>query len=294
MGQTTPKDTNKNIACTVCGEIKTRRAHVNGLDLYACPTCRHRYTDPASIGTMEEYGADYYDEKHRNWFENPDITLFEYVLNELSVLGSSASVLDVGCGNGAFLRYLRSRSPGLKLTGIDYRANEPADGIEFISGDIFDASLTRRFDAVVNLAVIEHVWDVQSFARRITDLCTPGGLTVTMTVNDGSLIYGASRLAAKLGISVAMERLYEKHHLNHFSKPSLRHLFDSTKMEVILTHSHVPPLAAVIAPAGNRAIKLTYVIVLSLFLMAEKLTGRTILQTLVAKHPSVSAGDISL
>lgn len=294
MGPTTFTGTDKKIACTVCGDIKTRRERLNGLNLYICPSCRHRYTDPSSIATMEEYGADYYDEKHRKWFENPDIALFEFVRRQLSTLGPGASVLDVGCGNGAFLRYLRSRSPGLKLTGIDYRANDSTDGIEFIQGDIFDASFAREFDVVVNLAVIEHVWDVQRFARRIADLCTPGGMTVTMTVNDGSLIYGASRLAAKMGISVAMKRLYEKHHVNHFSKSSLQRLFQNAGLEVLIEYSHVPPLAAIDTPAGNRATKLAYVAALSVLLMVEKLTGRTILQTLIAKRPLLSEGAVLL
>ena len=134
MDQTNLKNMHVSMACTVCGDRNTRKEPFNGADLYSCRACRHRFTDPGSFGTKEHYEADYFDEKHRKWFANPDIALFEYIWQRISTLGPGTSVLDIGCGNGAFLKYLWSRSKGLRLTGIDYRENEPTEGIEFIQG----------------------------------------------------------------------------------------------------------------------------------------------------------------
>ena len=41
-------------------------------------------------------------------------------------------MIDVGCGNGAFLRYLKDYSSDLKLAGIDYHKNEKTEEITFI------------------------------------------------------------------------------------------------------------------------------------------------------------------
>jgi len=54
---------------------------------------------------METYEASYFSETHKLWFEHPDVRLFDKIYRELSVMGSNASIMDVGCGSGNLLRF---------------------------------------------------------------------------------------------------------------------------------------------------------------------------------------------
>ncbi len=227
--------------CPVCGDESTLlEENLPEVNLYYCRNCSHRFSDPGSIVNKEDYSEEYYLEKHKKWFENPNLELFGYLHDRIKAIGPKASVLDVGCGDGAFLRYLEERSPDLKLTGIDYHFNRSTKGIKYYQGDIFDIDFDGPFDTVVNLAVIEHVWDVRTFTRRLADLCRKGGSIATMTVNDQSLIYRMSRLVNRIGLNSSKIRLYEKHHLNHFSKDSLRYLSENEGLHIEHHFFHVP------------------------------------------------------
>lgn len=85
-----------------------------------------------------------------------------------------ASLLDVGCGNGAFLTEARTAlGPGVALAGADISPSVIAanrdrlPGAEFHVLDLNDGSLERRFDAVVAMEVVEHTADHAAALRRL-------------------------------------------------------------------------------------------------------------------------------
>jgi SAM-dependent methyltransferase len=103
-----------------------------------------------------------------------------------------ASVVDVGCGEGAFA--LRLVDSGYAVAGLDLidAATHPARGeFDYVEVDLLDAGaraafLERRresFDAVALLEVIEHVhdpWQVLEFCHA---LLRPGGILLLSTPN---------------------------------------------------------------------------------------------------------------
>src|SRR5690606_20965869 len=118
--------------------------------------------DRASLRTPVTYDEAYGDEAHKNWFNNPNLRLFEYVERQIRSR-QGRRVLDVGCGRGAFLGFLAERHPDWQLTGIEVTAFEPPPGVELVVGDFDEVELTEPFDVVVSLAVVEHVPDPRSF-----------------------------------------------------------------------------------------------------------------------------------
>ena len=233
------------ILCPICGvESSFLRLDI-GVDLYRCSSCDHCFTNVSTLKTTEQYGEDYYTDKHSNWFENPNINLFERISNSLRSLKPVAKILDVGCGKGDLLRYLRPRHPDMELSGIDFTTNEVVPGISFSRGDVFELDETMRFDAIVSLAVIEHVEDVNKFVKKLQQLVHTGGTVILMTLDDRSFLFSLSRFFAKVGYRAPAARLYERHHLNHFNQKSLRHLMESNGFSVAQVFDHDVPMAAV-------------------------------------------------
>lgn len=272
--------------CPICGAAARFAARHPQADLYRCGSCTHRYSvvsDPASYATYDEA---YYEESQRNWFSNPNISLFTEIADEIAAQGEAPSVVDVGCGRGDFLRFLRDRLPSASLTGFDLSANAPAPGIEFLQVDAVEHQTDRTFDVVVSLAVIEHVEAVEAFAAALRRLCRPGGLAVVMTVDDGSLIYQAARLGRRLGVPIAFDRLYEAKHLHHFTTRSLRHLLEHHGLRTVRVVHHNTPLAAVDTPVRSRFVDAGLRTAVGLLYAAGRMTGRTFLQTVICRAPS--------
>jgi SAM-dependent methyltransferase len=237
----------------------------------------------STIGEPEDYSPEYLEIAHRNWFQNPNVALFDTIGQTVARYKPKASLIDVGCGNGAFLKYLQNNDPELSLTGIDLAPNQPVEGITFIQGDALASDFDRQYDFVVSLAVIEHVIDIQMFIRRLYSLCAPGGFVIVMTLNDRSILYGVARLLHNLGYKIPCERLYSKHHLNHFNTSSLKRLVEMNNLSVVKTLLHNVPLAAVDFPASSRlARSILLAGVWGTFILG-RLTGRTYLQTVICR-----------
>lgn len=94
-------------------------------------------------------------------------------LAKLDAWQAATSVVDIGCGNGAYLSHLRDRHPEKNYTGIDpsnelialARARQP-QGITFCEG-YAPISGCGTFDLILLRFVVQHVSDVQAFFRSL-------------------------------------------------------------------------------------------------------------------------------
>lgn len=95
-------------------------------------------------------------------------------------LPTHGRLLDVGCGNGAFLSAWSRQHPGWALLGTEvsdtYRANvEAIPGVERLHTGALDA-LPGGFDVISLIHVFEHIPDPLSFLRGVWRQLAPGGL----------------------------------------------------------------------------------------------------------------------
>jgi len=246
-------------------------------DIYRCTSCTHAFSDIASMPKQEEYGSEYFDDTHRRWFENPNIKLFNRVA---AYIPQGGSVLDVGCGRGDFLRHVARTRPDAKLTGIDFAPNQH-ETIRFLQGDVIALEIPERFDVVVSLSVIEHVPDCVAFVRRMGDLTKPGGSTIVNTPNEASVLYGLGRAGRVLGVPLAFNRLYSRHHLHHFTPVSLRKLLESCGLRVSAHLMHNAPVKAMDLPVRNPAADAVLRAGVWAVFAAGTATSKTYLQTVV-------------
>jgi 2-polyprenyl-3-methyl-5-hydroxy-6-metoxy-1,4-benzoquinol methylase len=271
-----------NMMCPLCSApCRPMPSHPDA-GLFRCTGCSHAFTRLESIQHPERYEAPYFEEDHKRWFEHPNVKLFDRILSAVPV---GASVADVGCGRGDFLRFAHARRPDLGLTGIDLSNNSDEAGIRFIQGDVLKLNIVARFDVVVSLAVIEHVAEVCSFAQRILRLAKPSGTVIVMTLNDGSLLYSAARLGRYVGVPLAFNRLYSVHHLHHFTRASLSNLLRENGCIVREHWDHNAPVEAMDLPVKNAQLDSILRIGLHILWIAGKATHRSYLQTIVCSVP---------
>jgi 2-polyprenyl-3-methyl-5-hydroxy-6-metoxy-1,4-benzoquinol methylase len=93
------------------------------------------------------------------------------------------SLVDVGCGDGRFLRELAENYPEVTALGVDYseRSIAMANGInphlEYEVHNILEEDLDRRFDVATCIEVLEHIPpdDCAAFVAAIVDTLTDVG-----------------------------------------------------------------------------------------------------------------------
>jgi 2-polyprenyl-3-methyl-5-hydroxy-6-metoxy-1,4-benzoquinol methylase len=271
------------VHCPVCGSKSALMARHPEADLYRCLRCTHAFSHLDSIPDLEPYQANYFDGDHKRWFENPNTELFRKIA---ALIPKGASVLDAGCGPGHFLQYLHKIRPDLKLCGIDLIDNPDVEGIRFLKGDIAEVAVNETFDAVVSLATIEHLPDVAGFADRLRALTKPNGIIAVMTVNESSILYGLARAGRRLHVSLAFNRLYSRHHLNHFTRESLRTLLRSRGLIVSSEMVHNPPLAAIDIPVESKLMDALLRTAMWTLCKAGDITNGSHLQTIICRAPA--------
>jgi len=267
------------MTCPVCGYTPLNIYDMT-LKIIRCPICTHVFTYGQETSNL--YSHDYYSLTHKKWFNNPNTQLFKFICQEIKHKGASFKLLDVGCGNGDFLMYAQKEYPHAHLTGIDFKTNT-ADGIEYISGDFMDTKIDTKFDVIVSLAVIEHLSNPREFMSKITDTLNDNGVLIITTVNNNSLCYIVARVLNRIGFGTAYKRLYNKHHLQHYTNESLCRLIKSYKRVVILKQiNHNYSLNSVDVPAVN-ILRLFYLCMIGVMFIISGLFNAGILQTVVCR-----------
>lgn len=125
-------------------------------------------------------------ETHRRFAETP-LDLDAECAAVLGLAGDEA-LLDVGCGPGAFLRYLRDRGHRGRLAGLDQspamigEARRAGDGIDWHSGQADALPFAEgEFSVLSARHMLYHVPDVSAALREFARVVGPGGVVFAAT-----------------------------------------------------------------------------------------------------------------
>lgn len=155
----------------LCGSKESEAEKRFGLPLLRCSTCSVLRQDVrlTSDELSAWYAARYFDGIYGHTYEH-DRAVAEIRLDAYG-LALDAKVLDVGCGNGAFIDSARSR--GLDAWGQDLA--DESSSRAFV-GDLADVAFPpASFDVVTVHDVLEHVPDPVEFLGEIARVLRFGG-----------------------------------------------------------------------------------------------------------------------
>lgn len=234
--------------CPCCGQkniapaLSTIDYTVSGkqFEIWECKNCTLRFTQnvPAENGIGPYYqSVDYIS--HSNTNEGLINRLYHKVRNRTliqkqkmveKITGKSAgSILDVGCGTGAFLHTMQQS--GWQITGL-----EPDENARKKANELYNLNLdspeklfslpAKSFDAITMWHVLEHVHDLHNYIKTLRELLKPDGKIFIAVPN--YTCYDA-KVYKKFWAAYDVPR-----HLYHFSPASINTLLSLHKMKIIL------------------------------------------------------------
>jgi 2-polyprenyl-3-methyl-5-hydroxy-6-metoxy-1,4-benzoquinol methylase len=165
----------------VCGAGAAIAFEKDAVGYFDCSACGFRFsrqtTNPNLDQDLEQFESAYL----QYLGDDPaDDANFSALLRSVAA-PPRATWLDVGCGSGKFVRYLRRH-------GFDAEGVEPSAALfdHFLSDEPFfhrdlAAVAGRRFAVVSALDVIEHVGDPVAFLAALRDAAEPTGTIVLST-----------------------------------------------------------------------------------------------------------------
>lgn len=121
---------------------------------------------------------------------NPDYSgkatsYFTHIRQEISPLLplGCERILEVGCGTGATLRWLKSHYPEAETVGIEFEASnrfaleEHTDHFHIGDAETFDKDI-GTFDLILCLDVLEHLRSPEDALKRYVRLLRPNGIVI--------------------------------------------------------------------------------------------------------------------
>ena len=134
-----------------------------------------------------------------------------------------ASLIDIGCGDGRFLREAAKVYPDVHLLGVDYSeraiclAKALNPGLHYEALNILEAPPVKRFDAATLIEVLEHIPppEVKRFIAAVADLLeNRGHLVLTVPHRNKPII---------------------KKHFQHFTSADLRAILEPHFTDIVFT-----------------------------------------------------------
>jgi len=115
------------------------------------------------------------------------------------------SILDIGCGGGLLCEPLKRL--GAEVTGIDASSNnievaklhakEMNLDIKYLNCPPENFKLKKKFDVILNMEIVEHVLNIDSFMQNCSELIKKDGLMFVATINKNLKSYLFAILGAE-------------------------------------------------------------------------------------------------
>ena len=163
----------------------------------------------------------------------PLLYRFKYVANDLPNIGR---VLDVGCGDGTFLKYLKTKKPDLTIMGLDIspvsiKRLKEAEILGFVH-DVSANELPRsiKADYVVIMEVLEHFENPEFVLKS---LLSTGATRYYVTIPNLGYIEHRLRLAIAGKMPITSIILHIREHLRFWTVSDFRHWADQMGFNVL-------------------------------------------------------------
>jgi 2-polyprenyl-3-methyl-5-hydroxy-6-metoxy-1,4-benzoquinol methylase len=214
--------------CPVCTATALPEIEIPHYRLFRCTDCGCWSSDALVRGARTSFDA-------QSYFANDDADRPRWDALFARLRGSDPlppSVLDVGCGTGAFLADVARRAPQARRSGIELEPTRAAlarrldPGAAIHTGDALEVAtrLEGPFALVTLWDVFEHVPDPVSLLRELRRSLAAGGVIYLQTIHERSLLPAlgrASYRASRGRLTHAVRRTHEAHHLVFFTRSGL-------------------------------------------------------------------------
>jgi SAM-dependent methyltransferase len=246
-------------ACLVCGSdrreipFRLRKPY----SVARCTSCGFYYLYPRIIeGAMQEAyrqpsyyegGACGYADTSYTAQESALRATFKRLLHNLADRRlTGGALLEVGCGYGYLLDEARpyfDRRVGTEFS-LEGAEIARATGAEVFVGGIEQISADRKFDCVLAVQVIEHVYHPSTFVKQLTRHTQPGGHIVVATPDMGGV------LRKTMGRYWPSFKVPE--HVGYFDFRSLSRVMEGAGLSDVrgLPYPHAFPLGLIMAKFG--------------------------------------------
>lgn len=158
------------------------------VEIYKCIDTGYKFYYPFHIQGDEDL---YNSLANNQWYYLKDKWEF---FNTLKYLSNSKEILEIGCGEGAFMKIVKENLDA-SITGVELSekayCSALAAGLNVYKETIKEHynKSNKKYDAVCSFQVLEHITDVKNFLKDMVEILLPHGLLIITVPNNESFMF---------------------------------------------------------------------------------------------------------
>lgn len=198
------------------------------IELIKCNHCDLRFFTPLVSG--DEYFYKVLQKSSNYYRESKEEYLFAG-----EIIKKGNIILDVGCGNGTFKKFV----PGCDFTGLEFSPDAIEAGIKngvYILNESIQGHAVlnkNKYDFVTAFQVLEHVTEVATFIKSCADCVKPGGHLIIAVPSEESYLH----------FSVNSILNMPPHHISRWTDSALQYIASLINFEFVqIYHDSMDPL----------------------------------------------------
>lgn len=158
---------------------------INYIELLECNNCFYRFYFPKNIIGD---GLFYSKLQKNSWYYQSN----KWEFNEIIKYIKGFSSLEVGCGDGAFLRLLNGIIPNHSIHGIDINTKEFYDSkLKIFNQSLEEFSIkdNNKYDNIISFQVLEHLTNPYEYFKKSLELLNENGRIIIAVPNYTNVQY---------------------------------------------------------------------------------------------------------
>ncbi len=217
--------------CPLCATPARQKLNLSEYQLFRCNHCGCWSSNAAAHRSRTTF-------EPVNYFQNDaadNQRWREFFRQYLADDDERVALLDLGCGTGAFLKYVAEHHPQVRLYGIELdptrasmaRAQVPSAHIYCGLLEDFAVTSSIEFELITLWDVFEHLPQPREYLEILRKLLKANGTILIQTIYEHSLLPSIGRLSYYLSgglIKWPARRTHDAHHLAFFTKHCLERL----------------------------------------------------------------------
>ncbi|MFK7946485.1 MAG: class I SAM-dependent methyltransferase [Saprospiraceae bacterium] len=158
------------------------------LSLYRCDDTGYEFYHPFEIAGDENF-YDFFQEKY-DWYYQKDKWEYEQALKIVNFKG--AKVLEIGCGNGYFLKKALNKSAKI-AEGLEFNSHAvrycQSEGLNVSNKNLSEMPKGNFYDIICSFQVLEHIAEVNTFFKKTSSILKKNGKLIIAVPNNASVLF---------------------------------------------------------------------------------------------------------
>jgi len=196
--------------CNICGNQSFKNVYISPDDfkVLECTRCGLLFQPE-----IHEYKEDYYKKQHKNYFFYEKVRP-DYIKAFNKINKNNGKLLDLGCGTGVFLEYVKKNfwnGKGIELSKYCVKICKNK-GLDVLQCDILNFETKEKFDVISILDALDHFQNPSLLISKCKRWLKDDGV-ILLTVTNHDQPFNFIR-----------NKIFTKHHLFFFTPKSITDL----------------------------------------------------------------------